>query len=50
MLDKMAKRYGVLPHELLHLDFEDFLFDLHACHAGIKADRPQPVVMVEPRR
>ena len=36
MLDQMAKRYGRMPHELIELEFGEFLFDLRAVEAGLQ--------------
>jgi len=47
MIDAMARRYGKLPHEILHQYFPDYLFDLYCHMEGAKHDRPQPVVLVK---
>jgi len=39
MLDQMAKRYGRMPHELIELEFGEFLFDLRAVEAGLQLEK-----------
>lgn len=37
-LDLLAKRYGKMPHELLDLDFVDFIYDLRSSEAGMQLE------------
>jgi hypothetical protein len=44
-MDRLAQRYGVLPHELLEFDYGDLLFDMAIAQEGSAQDRrdfPEP--------
>jgi hypothetical protein len=47
MVDKVASRYGKWPHEVVALDFPDFILALRCCYAGLRKELPYPVVLME---
>lgn len=41
MIDLVAERYGLCPHEVARLDIDDFGFDFRCAIEGIKARKPK---------